>query len=39
MVFDESGFLYDPCWDCPYWKGYCSPNGELCPEEVDHEFD
>lgn len=32
MIFDEDGFEYDPCWDCPHWKdGYgCSCNSH-CP--------
>lgn len=32
MIFDEDGFEYDPCWDCPFWVHGCHGDGN-CPED------
>lgn len=33
MIFDDDGFEYDPCWDCPYWSHGCNASCE-CPQNI-----
>ena len=33
MIFDDDGFEYDPCWDCPFWDFVCTCDDD-CPENL-----
>lgn len=34
IMFDDDGFGYDPCWDCPFFDGACrKPKDVACPDD------
>lgn len=39
ILFDDDGFMYDPCWACRYWSGIgCDlPDDLVCPDSDPNE--